>query len=138
MAEEHDEMPAKIPDHILVQDLLRIKGENESYIEELKIRIKQLEDEDKRSPTKKTYSKDVVDGLNKGLEKKQKTIDILTEHIGEQNTRIRNFHNKLREQSELLDKYDLQKYSEWLIEHGYCDFDIIAENGIEEYLKEIE
>ena len=45
---------------------------------------------------------------------------------------------KLKDANTLLDKYDIRKFAMWMCNHGYCDTDIYSEDGVEEYLKEIE
>jgi hypothetical protein len=46
---------------------------------------------------------------------------------------IQSLKSQLEEVRKLLDKYDLKKFAIWMMNNGYCDTDIIAENGIEDY-----
>lgn len=75
-------MPEKIPDHILVKDLLRIKGENESLIQELEAKVKDLESDIKKLKKGK-MDKDFRDQLKakdrKISEQKQEIYDINAE-----------------------------------------------------------
>jgi len=128
-----DGKPQKIPDDIIIKDLLRIKGENESYIEELESKIKLMEEDFERFKKGKPsldYSKRLRTH-QKNMEKRNKQINELLSDLGE----VRRSNAKLREQ---LDKYDLNKFAEWIVKNSYADSDLIQEGGVEEYLKEIE
>jgi len=58
--------------------------------------------------------------------------------ISGQWNQIEELEIKLKDSNVLLDKYDIRKFAMWMCKHGYCDTDIYSEDGIEEYLKEIE
>ena len=66
-------MSDKIPDHIIIKDLLQIKGENESYISELEHKVRDFENND---PHKRKYKK-LTGELNVVIRKKNKLIEEL-------------------------------------------------------------
>lgn len=40
--------------------------------------------------------------------------------------------------NKMLDKYDLQKFADWICKQGYADSDLWAEGGVEDYIKSLE
>jgi predicted nucleic acid-binding Zn-ribbon protein len=80
-----EETPQKIPEKFVVEDLLRIKGENESYIQELEEKIKDFEIDIKRARKGKPprdVSKEIA-GHQKAVEKRNKKINELLNELGE-------------------------------------------------------
>lgn len=40
--------------------------------------------------------------------------------------------------SEMCEKFNLEKFAQWMVKNNYCDTDILDEGGVYEYLKKIE
>lgn len=40
--------------------------------------------------------------------------------------------------SEMCEKFNLEKFAQWMVKNNYCDTDILDEGGVYEYLKQIE